>query len=105
VRQGGPAPLHAPYTAKAVQQYAAGAAVIARRVEVSLRRMSRTQVRSPELRRLASAFGVLRADYRATAVVARDRAVARAAGEQLSAREAAISAIARRAGFPACAVA
>jgi hypothetical protein len=104
VRQGGPAPLHAPFTAGAVQRYADDAAVIARRVEVSLRRMSRQEVGSPELRRLATGFAQLGRAYRVTAVVARDRGAARTAGEQLSAREAAIGEIARQAGFPACAV-
>jgi hypothetical protein len=104
VRQGGPAPLERPFTARDVRQYAEGAAVTARRVEVSLRRMSRQQVRSPALRRLAGEFADLRRAYRVTAIVARNRGAARNAGEQLSAREAAIGETARRAGFPACAV-
>jgi hypothetical protein len=104
IRQGAPAALAAPFTTARISRYLNEAQPVARRVEISLRRMARTGG-GPGLRRLVRAFASLRALYAATPALAHDAGGAERAGRQIAALEGAVSVTSRHAGFPACAIA
>jgi len=103
IRHGAPAALAPPFTTARISHYLNGAQPVARRVEVSLRRLERAGG-GAALHRLVRAVTALRALYAATPGLARDAAGARRAGRQIAALEGAVSVTAGHAGFPACAI-
>jgi hypothetical protein len=104
VRHGAPPPLAAPYTRARVVRYVNGARPPLRRVEVSLRRIARQQPQPRGLDRLVTAVRDLRAAYAAAPGLLRAEAGARRAADAIAQNEALVSAVARQADVPACAV-
>jgi hypothetical protein len=109
VRQGAPRPLAAPFTRGKVNRYVNGARPVLRRVEVSLRRISRQQPSAPRLDGLVRAVAHLRVAYAAAPGLLQaggtPSAGAQHAAQAITQGEALVSSTARSAGFPACAVA
>ena len=104
IRRGAPAALAPPFTRARIGRYLNEARPVARRLELSLRRMARAGG-GPALRRLLRAMTSLRGLYAATPAVAHDTAGAQGAGRQVAIQEGAVSAAATDAGYPACAIA
>lgn len=103
VRQGAPAALRPPFTAAGISHYLTGAQPVARRVDVSLRRIARSGS-SARLHLLVQELGQLRLAYRTAPVLLHGPGGAAAAGRQIVVREGAVSAAARNAGYPSCSV-
>jgi hypothetical protein len=109
VRQGAPRPLAAPFTRAKVARYVNGARPVLRRVQVSLQRISRQPPSAPGLGKLVRAVAHLRAAYVAAPGLLQTGNTtadgARHAAQAIAQTEALVSATARDAGFPACAIA
>jgi hypothetical protein len=101
IRRGVPAALAPPFTTARISRHLNEVQPVARRVEVSLRRMAR-RGGGPGLRRLVRAVASLRALYAATPALMHDAAGAERAGQQVAAQERAVGVTAADAGFPAC---
>jgi hypothetical protein len=99
VRAGGPAALPKPLTSAALTRYVGAAAPAGRRALVSLQRLQ-TRYRIPGLARVIDGYVQLTAAY---TTVGRAHDPARA-GRMIAGREGALSAAARSAKLPACAV-
>jgi hypothetical protein len=104
VRQGAPAPLHTPYTTKALTLYARAARPAASRTAVSLDRLA-TEADGHALQGVAADYRQAEATYVAAITLARGTKAATALGDQISIREQLASAAARSEGIPACGVA
>lgn len=104
VRRGAPQALVRPFTVGRVRRHAAAADPESRRTATSLARLAATGG-TRGLTVLVGAWRQLAADYDTARLAVRGPRAARQFGMQIAIQEAGLSALARSAGAPACAVA
>lgn len=105
VRQGAPPRLAPPYTPTKVTGYSSRAQPIARRTMISLQRLAVLGAgHAGDLPALIASYEQLSGVYVTAAATTRNPAEARQLGAAIQQHEQAVTATARGAGFPACAV-